>query len=90
LYLEFNNCLQIGWFEAGVQHARSSYLTSFTQSGITRAWKGQDWDVLNRLHEKGPISDPKSKAKSVMLSDEAVKESARLFEKYFASNDETF
>jgi len=29
------------------------YLTSFTQRGITRAWKGQDWDVLNRLHEKG-------------------------------------
>jgi hypothetical protein len=64
------------------------YLTSFTQSGITRAWKGQDWDVLNRLHEKGLISDPKSKAKSVMLSDDAVKESARLFHKYFASHDE--
>jgi hypothetical protein len=65
------------------------YLTSFTQSGITRAWKGQDWDVLNRLHEKGLISDPKSKAKSVMLSEEAAKESARLFQKYFASNAET-
>ena len=65
------------------------YLTSFTQSGITRAWKGQDWDVLNRLHEKGLISDPKSKAKSVMLSEEAAKESARLFQKYFTSNHET-
>ena len=65
------------------------YLTSFTQSGITRAWKGQDWDVLNRLHEKGLISDPKSKAKSVMLSEDAAKESARLFHKYFASNDRT-
>ena len=33
------------------------YLTSFTQHGITRAWKGQDWDVLNRLHEEqGQIS----------------------------------
>jgi hypothetical protein len=63
------------------------YLTSFTQSGITRAWKGQDWDVLNRLHEKGLISDPKSKAKSVVLSDDAAKESARLFWKYFASDD---
>ena len=29
------------------------YLTSFTERGITRVWKGQDWDVLNRLHEKG-------------------------------------
>lgn len=65
------------------------YLTSFTVGGITRAWKGQDWDVLNRLHEKGLISDPKSKAKSVMLSDDAAKESARLFWKHFASNKET-
>ena len=65
------------------------YLTSFTVSGITRAWKGQDWDVMDRLHEKGLISDPKSKAKSVMLSEDAVKESARLFQKYFGSNDET-
>jgi hypothetical protein len=65
------------------------YLTSFTERGITRAWKGQDWDVLNRLHEKGLISDPKSKAKSVVLSDAAAKESARLFQKYFASNDGT-
>ena len=65
------------------------YLTSFTNHGSTRAWKGQDWDVLNRLHEKGLISDPKSKAKSVMLSEGAAKESARLFQKYFASEDET-
>jgi len=64
------------------------YLTSFTERGVTRAWKGQDWDVLNRLHEKGLISDPKSKAKSVMLSEDAAKESARLFWKYFASDDE--
>jgi Domain of unknown function (DUF6429) len=65
------------------------YLTSFTQHGITRTWKGQDWDVLDRLHEKGLISDPKSKAKSVMLSDDGAKESARLFQKYFASSDKT-
>ena len=33
-----------------------------------RAWKGFDWDTLDRLHERGFISDPKSKAKSVALS----------------------
>ena len=64
------------------------YLTSFTERGVTRAWKGQDWDVLNRLHEKGLISDPKSKAKSVVLSEDATKQSASLFWKYFASDDE--
>ncbi len=30
------------------------YLTLFTEHGVTRAWKGHDWDVLNRLCEKGP------------------------------------
>ena len=59
------------------------YLTSFTEHGVTRAWKGHDWDVLNRLSEKGLISDPRSKAKSVVVSDDAAKESARLFWKYF-------
>jgi len=28
-----------------------------------RAWKGFDWDAMNRLHEKGFISNPVGKAK---------------------------
>ena len=34
-----------------------------------RAWKGFDWDTLNRLHAKGLISDPVSKSKSVVLTE---------------------
>jgi hypothetical protein len=49
-----------------------------------RAWKSHDWDVLNRLHEKGWISDPVSKAKSVVLTPKAIKESSRLFDQLFA------
>lgn len=48
-----------------------------------RAWKGHDWDVLDRLHEKGWIGDPVSKAKSVVLSPEAIEESRRLFDQFF-------
>lgn len=62
------------------------YLTSFTERGVTRAWKGHDWDVLNRLCEKGLISDPKSKSKSIVLSEEAAKEAAKLFWKYFGEH----
>jgi len=47
------------------------------------AWKGFDWDTLNRLHEKGLISDPKRKAKSVALSEEAVELSETLFKRLF-------
>jgi hypothetical protein len=38
-------------------------------------WKSFDWDVMNRLHEKGFISDPVDKAKAVALTDEGLLES---------------
>ena len=60
------------------------WLTSFKDAGAVRAWKGLDWDTMHRLYEKGFISDPKSKAKSVVLSEEGVKESEALFAKHFA------
>ena len=49
-----------------------------------RAWKSFDWDAMGRLHEKGFIFDPVNKAKSVMLTDEGLRESERLFRKLFA------
>ncbi len=59
------------------------YLTSSEMNGVTRAWKGHDWDALNRLYEKGLISNPRSKAKSVLLTDEGAKKSKELFTKMF-------
>ncbi len=59
------------------------YLTSFSDQYGTRAWKGMAWEVMDRLYEKGYISDPKGKAKSVMLSEEGVKLSEELFIKHF-------
>ena len=52
----------------------------------TRAWKSHDWEALDRLHEKGYISDPKSKAKSVVITEEGAKRSRELFERYFVSS----
>jgi len=49
-----------------------------------RAWKGHDWDALGRLHEKGMICDPVGKAKSVVLTEEGLRQSERLFAKYFS------
>ena len=51
-----------------------------------RAWKGFDWDTLNRLQAKGFISDPVSKAKSVILTDEGLRASERLFTRLFAKS----
>ncbi len=63
------------------------HLTTFEDHGVVRAWKGQDWDALNRLYEKDLIGNPKNKAKSVILSNKGQKRSAELFAKLFGKDD---
>ena len=48
-----------------------------------RTWKSFDWDVMKRLHEHGYITDPVSKAKSVVLTEDGLRESERLFRSLF-------
>ena len=48
-----------------------------------RAWKGMDWDVLGRLHEKGLIHDPVGKQKSVVFTALGLKEAERCFRELF-------
>jgi hypothetical protein len=59
------------------------YLTSFKENDYHRTWKGHDWEVLNRLYEKGFIVDPKSKSKSVVFTGEGFDKSKILFHQYF-------
>ncbi|MBI4502306.1 MAG: hypothetical protein HY700_14245 [Gemmatimonadetes bacterium] len=61
------------------------FLTMHKDGSAVRAWKGFDWAVLDRLHEKGWISDPKSKAKSVIMTDEGEALAGRLFAKHFGT-----
>lgn len=56
------------------------YLT--LHNGV-HAWKGHDWDALDRLYRKGMIDNPVGKAKSVVLTAEGVAESERLFRELF-------
>lgn len=49
-----------------------------------RAWKGHDWAAMDRLHEKGYISDPVGKARSVVFTDEGLERSEALFRELFA------
>ena len=53
------------------------------QEGVgARAWKGFDWDTMNRLYEKGLITNPVSKARSVGMTEQGFKKSENLFKKY--------
>lgn len=49
-----------------------------------RAWKGFDWDTMNRLHEKGYISNPAGKAKSVAMTEEGFLRAKQQFKQFFA------
>jgi Domain of unknown function (DUF6429) len=59
------------------------YLTSFTEGkgefAVTRAWKSHDWSALDRLYEKGFITDAKNKNKSVVFTDEGLAKAEELF-----------
>jgi len=52
----------------------------------SRAWKGFDWDAMNRLHKKGYISDPVSRSKSVVFTEAGLYEAERLFKDFFAED----
>lgn len=56
-----------------------------TLDGDGRAWKSHDWDAMDRLHEQGYISNPKSKAKSVLLTEEGEQRARELFARHFGA-----
>jgi hypothetical protein len=60
------------------------HLTTFEDHGEQRAWKQHDWETLDRLHRKGLIGSPKSKAQSVVLTPEGAARSRELFQRLFA------
>ncbi len=64
-------------------------LLYLTLHDYRRAWKGFDWDALNRLYEKGFIEDPKNKNKSVVFTDQGLAKAKRLFNKHFAKKAKT-
>ncbi len=59
-------------------------LTAFSEEEGTRAWKNYQWDSMDRLFEKGYISNPKGKARSVALTKEGIKASRELFQRHFS------
>ena len=58
-------------------------LICLTLSSEGRAWKGLDWNLMDRLYEKGWIFDPKNKAKSVVVTEKGEEKAKEFFEKHF-------
>lgn len=58
-------------------------LLSLTLHGGGRAWKGHDFEVMNRLYEKGFIENPIGKTKSVWFTKDGLEKSEELLYKIF-------
>ena len=54
----------------------------------SRAWKGFDWDAMERLHQEGYIADPRGKAKSVVFTEEGLERAKGLLDELFGKRAE--
>jgi hypothetical protein len=61
------------------------FLTSFRERGdeLARAWKGHDWEALERLHAKGVIFNPVGKAKSLVFTEDGLVRAEAAFRNLF-------
>ncbi len=55
--------------------------------GGARTWKSFDWDAMDRLHDKDLISNPASKAKSVLLTDTGLARAEAAYQRLFEAED---
>ena len=59
-------------------------LLALTLHDDYRAWKGFDWDVLGRLHDKGLIDDPRNRNKSIVFTQEGRARALELLDRMFS------
>lgn len=63
------------------------YLTSSRSEYGTRAWKGVDIKIFERLHQKGLIDKPDVKSPTVVLTEAGQTLSKELFFRQFGLKD---
>jgi hypothetical protein len=79
--------MEIDWNKVDEMVLALLALTSFQDGYQTRAWKNINWDIMDRLFQQGYISDPKSKAKSITLSEQGMAQGKALYEDFFQKQE---
>lgn len=51
------------------------------------AWKGYDFEIMNRLHEQGLISNPVNRNKSIWLTKEGLERGREIAERIFGAKE---
>jgi len=52
---------------------------------VCRGWQSVDWPLMDQLHQKGYLSNPANRNKSLELTREGLAEAERLAKKVFSS-----
>lgn len=65
-----------------IEDAAPALLAAFS-SDEGNAWKGFDFEVMNRLHEHGFISNPVNKNKSIWLTEEGLERGRQIADRLF-------
>ena len=73
------------WDEDAIDNAVLAllWLNAHRDGDAHRAWKTFPWEATDRLFEKGLIGDPKSTAKSVVLTDDGARLAEHLAARLF-------
>jgi hypothetical protein len=58
-------------------------------SDTGNAWKGFDFEIMNRLHEHGFISDPVNRNKSIWLTEEGLARGRQVADRLFGMGTQT-
>ena len=62
-------------------------ILSLTLHDNGRVWKSLDWDLMDLLEEKGWIVEARSKAKSVVLTEDGERLAKEFLQRYFGRHD---
>ena len=65
-----------------IEDAVLALLATFS-SDDGNAWKGFDFEIMNRLHEQGFISNPVNKNKSIWLTQEGLERGRQIADRLF-------
>lgn len=71
--------------DSKIEDAVLALLAAFSFDG-DRAWKGFDFDVMNRLHAQGFIENPASRNKSVRLTPQGLERGRKIAGQLFSSS----
>ena len=71
-----------------IEEAVLALLTVYS-SDKGNAWKGFDFEIMNRLHEHGLISDPVNRNKSIWLTEEGLERGREVAGRLFGKGTQT-